>query len=168
MLVPWWLGGGFMEIEVGRARVLVTGSAVRVEGREGAIDWVRMTDGRYSIIVDGRVYDLAADVNEETCTVSGRAGVHALQVRDPRRLDSSRTLEQGQSGLQRLHAEMPGKVIRVLVREGETVACDQGLLVIEAMKMQNEIRAPKAGIVKSIGVVAGRTVGSGEFLLSLE
>jgi biotin carboxyl carrier protein len=75
---------------------------------------------------------------------------------------------EGQAGLQRLCAEMPGKVIRVLVREGDAVVYEQGLLVIEAMKMQNEIRAPKAGTIKAVGVAAGRTVNTGDFLLSLE
>jgi pyruvate carboxylase subunit B len=63
---------------------------------------------------------------------------------------------------------MPGKVIRVLVKPGDKVCYDQGLLVLEAMKMQNEIRAPKAGIVKDIGVQPGGTVGAGDFLISLE
>ena len=63
---------------------------------------------------------------------------------------------------------MPGKVVRVLVKEGDTVEFGQGLLVLEAMKMQNEIRAPKSGIVRGIGVSAGATVNTGQFLLSLE
>ncbi len=133
-----------------------------------ALDWVKLPDGGYSILVEGRVYDLTADLSDNSCTVTGRAGVHVLQIRDPRRLDASRTVEQGQAGPQRMVAEMPGKVIRVLVREGETVNLDQGLLVIEAMKMQNEIRASRTGLVKAIGVAAGQTVNSGDFLISLE
>ena len=65
-------------------------------------------------------------------------------------------------------AEMPGKVIRLLCEVGDEVALDQGLVVIEAMKMQNEIRAPKSGVVKEIGVEEGKRVNSGDFLLSLE
>jgi pyruvate carboxylase subunit B len=63
---------------------------------------------------------------------------------------------------------MPGKIIRVLVQEGETVAHDQSLLVLEAMKMQNEIRSPKSGIVKEVAVAGGITVNTGDFLLSIE
>ncbi len=157
-----------MEIEVESARLLISGQVVRVEGRERGVDWVRAPDGRYSIIIEGRVYDLEAEVEGDTCAVTGRAGTHLLRIRDPRRLDASRNIEEGQAGLQRLLAEMPGKVIRVLVGVGDTVAYDQGLLVIEAMKMQNEIRAPKAGVIRSIGVSAGQTVSSGDFLISLE
>jgi acetyl/propionyl-CoA carboxylase alpha subunit len=139
-----------------------------IAGREAVIDWVSLPDGRYSILVDGRVYDLTADLDGDACSVAGRQGKFILQIKDPRRLDSARIAEEVQAGLQRLNAEMPGKVIRVLVQEGDAVVYDQGLLVIEAMKMQNEIRAPKAGTIKAVGVSAGRTVNTGDFLLSLE
>ncbi len=141
---------------------------VALAGREAVIDWIRLPDGDYSILVDGRVYDLSAAVDGDACSVAGRSGRFDLQVRDPRRLGTSCAVEQGHAGLQRLLAEMPGRVIRVLVREGDAVAYDQGLLVIEAMKMQNEIRAPKAGVIKSVVASAGKTVNSGDFLLSLE
>ncbi len=165
-----------MELEIcwenDSVMIHLRGSDVRTEveigGERKVVDWVRLPDGRYSILVDGRVYDLAVDVDDNTCAISGRSGTHVLHIRDPRRLDATRSVEQGQAGLQRLLAEMPGKVIRVLVREGDAVTYDQGLLVIEAMKMQNEIRAPKTGVVKSIGVTAGRTVATGDFLISLE
>ena len=141
---------------------------VSIVEREAIVDWVRLPDGRYSILVEGRVYDLTADPDGDACLVTGRQGKSVLQIRDPRRLDTARIADEGPAGLQRLNAEMPGKVIRVLVQEGDVVVHDQGLLVIEAMKMQNEIRAPKAGTIKAVGVSAGRTVGTGDFLLSLE
>jgi acetyl/propionyl-CoA carboxylase alpha subunit len=146
----------------------VSGRMVTLAGRDVVIDWVRLPDGGYSILANGRVYDLSVDLDGDSCSVAGRLGRFTLRIRDPRRLDFSGTVEQGQAGLQRLHAEMPGKVIRVHVKEGDAVACDQGLLVIEAMKMQNEIRAPKAGTIRAVGVTAGKTVNSGDFLLSLE
>ncbi len=141
---------------------------VAVDGRAVPIDWVRISNGRYSLILDGRVYDFIIDLTEDGCSVAGRKGSHTLQVEDARRLGLSHKVEGGQSGLQRLKAEMPGKVVRVLVKVGEAVDCDQGLLVLEAMKMQNEIRAPKKGIVRKIGVSPGVAVNTGEFLLSLE
>jgi biotin carboxyl carrier protein len=153
-------------------RIKVFGQAgkqmISIADRKAIVDWVKLPDGRYSILVDGRVYDLTADLDGDACSVAGRQGKFVLQIRDPRRLDSSRIAEEVQAGLQRLNAEMPGKVIRVLVQEGDAVVYDQGLLVIEAMKMQNEIRAPKAGTIKAVGVSAGRTVNTGDFLLSLE
>jgi len=133
-----------------------------------AIDSVKLPDGRYSLLVDGRVYDLIVELEGESCLVMGRQGRAVLSVRDPRILGAETTREESQSGLQRLTAEMPGKVIRVLVQEGEAVVYEQGLIVIEAMKMQNEIRATKAGRIQSIGVSAGKTVSTGDFLLSIE
>lgn len=138
------------------------------DGRAAGCDWVRLPDGKYSILIKGRVYDLRVDPEGDSHLVSGRAGRHAFHVRNPRRLDFSVREEPGHAGPIRLQAEMPGKVTRVLVREGEAVTCDQGLLVLEAMKMQNEIRAPKAGIVRSISVAPGKTVNSGDFLLCVE
>lgn len=163
-----------LEVSLGEKaiRIAVAGPAgrrtVAITDREAAIDWVGLPGGGYSILLDGRVYDLVAEVDGESCRVAGRQGRLRLQIRDPRRLRSTRTTGEGQAGLQRLCAEMPGKVIRVLVREGDAVVYEQGLLVIEAMKMQNEIRAPKAGTIKAVGVAAGRTVNTGDFLLSLE
>jgi acetyl/propionyl-CoA carboxylase alpha subunit len=157
-----------MLLEVESIVIEISQWIVSLPDNRVVIDWVRLPDGGYSILVDGRVYDLSVEVEECCCSVAGRCGRFDLRVRDPRRLDATRTVEQGQAGLQRICAEMPGKVIRVHVREGDAVACGQGLLVIEAMKMQNEIRAPKAGTIRAVGVTAGKTVSSGDFLLSLE
>lgn len=141
---------------------------VRVEGVEVPCDWMRLPDGHHSLIVKGRVYDFILELSDETGLVVGRDGTQVLHIRDARRPTSGKTMESGQSGLQRIKADMPGKVVRILVAEGETVTCDQGLIVLEAMKMQNEIRAPKSGVVREIGVAAGKAVNTGEFLLSLE
>ena len=141
---------------------------VFVFGKEVSCDWVRLPDGRYSILVDGRVFDMTAELSGEACLVTGNAGTFHLRISDPRGPTSRQAAEVGPPGLQRLVAEMPGKVLRVLVKPGDTIAYDQGLLVIEAMKMQNEIRAPKSGVVKEIAVSEGRAVSSGDFLLSLE
>jgi acetyl/propionyl-CoA carboxylase alpha subunit len=141
---------------------------VFVSGREVSCDCVRLPDGRYSILMDGRVFDMTTELSGEACLVTGNAGTFQLRILDPRGLAPLRAVEVGPPGLQRLVAEMPGKVLRVLVKPGDTVAYDQGLLVIEAMKMQNEIRAPKSGVVKEIAVAEGRAVSSGDFLLSLE
>ncbi len=161
-----------IEIENRKLNVAMTDSSCRglatVDGKEIAYDCVRLPDGRYSIILSGRVFDFIVDLPAGSGTVTGRQGAHALKVADSRRHPPRREVEEGQSGLQQLTADMPGKVVRILVRAGETVAYDQGLLVLEAMKMQNEIRAPKSGVIKEIGATEGKAVNTGEFLLSLE
>jgi biotin carboxyl carrier protein len=141
---------------------------VDVNGKDVPFDWVRLPDGYYSLIIGDRVYDFLIELSEDSCTVTGREGSRTMSISDARRLTPRREVENGLAGLQRLNADMPGKVVRVLVKEGDSVTCDQGLLVLEAMKMQNEIRAPKSGIVREIRVAAGTAVGTGEFLLSLE
>lgn len=68
-------------------------------------------------------------------------------------------------GLQQIVAPMPGKVVRLLVKAGDRVEAGQGLLVVEAMKMQNEIRSPKTGVVERLQVKEGQPVNSGEILV---
>ena len=63
---------------------------------------------------------------------------------------------------------MPGKVIRILVSNGEAVEADQGLVVVEAMKMQNEIRSPKAGTIERIFIREGQAVAAGEALVTID
>ena len=139
-----------------------------VGGKEIYCDCVRLFGGRYSLILNGRVYDLAVEIDSDSCTVSSPSGRHAVRLVDPRRLKPQPRVDEAQAGIQRIRAAMPGKVIRVLVQPGDRVECDQGLLVLEAMKMQNEIRAPKGGVVKELAAREGKTVNSGDFLLSLE
>jgi len=139
-----------------------------VNGTEVSFDCARLPNRQYSLIRDGRVFDFMVDLTEDHCVVVGREGAHALKIMDRRRAMQRHEVEEGQSGLQRLTADMPGKVVRILVKEGDPVAYDQGLLVLEAMKMQNEIRAPKSGIVREVGTIEGKAVSAGEFLLSLE
>jgi acetyl/propionyl-CoA carboxylase alpha subunit len=163
-----------LEIDCGKQRIKVEvrgahGSwKVAVDGKAVPCDWVALPNGHASLILDGCVYDFLIEAAGDGCSVIGRGGTHALRVTDARRLRPQREVEEGVAGLQRLTAEMPGKVVRILVKEGDTVSYDQGLLVLEAMKMQNEIRAPKSGLVKTIGVTPGKAVSTGEFLLSLE
>jgi biotin carboxyl carrier protein len=141
---------------------------IRLGKSEISCDWVRLAEDHYSLIVDGRVFDILVNLDTDSCVVMSHAGKHTFRITDRRHSAADFHAHEIQSGLQRVCAVMPGKVIRVLVREGDTVEYEQGLLVLEAMKMQNEIRAPKNGVVKEIAVVAGKAVNTGDFLLSVE
>ena len=70
--------------------------------------------------------------------------------------------------LQTLKAAMPGKVVRVLVQEGDAVEAGHGVIVVEAMKMQNEVKSPKSGVVVKVSVAEGATVNAGEVLAVVE
>jgi pyruvate carboxylase subunit B len=141
---------------------------VWVDGIATAASWTRIDGRGYSLVVDGRVFDLSVAFSGDSCTVAGRGGAVELRIVDPRHLESAHEVEPGGAGIVRIRSEMPGKVVRVLVRPGDTVAFGQGLLVLEAMKMQNEITAPRRGTVREVAAVEGRAVASGEFLVSLE
>ena len=91
----------------------------------------------------------------------------AVEVRDPRSL-RSRARAADDSGPNRLIAPMPGKVVRVLVAQGTEVNAGAGVLVVEAMKMQNEIKSPRKGTVQKILVSVGAAVNAGDVLAIVE
>jgi biotin carboxyl carrier protein len=88
----------------------------------------------------------------------------SARVRDPRQWRRNRGTAAEAEGRQQVVAPMPGKIVRVLVKAGDKVVLKQGLLVVEAMKMQNEIRSPKSGTVERLLVNEGQTVNAGEIL----
>jgi len=119
--------------------------------------------GEYSVLLDGRSYRVSLGTNKEVW-VNGRA--LAMEV-----FDTARRLAQAartNRGRQEIAAMMPGKVIHVLVAAGDTVEEGQGLVVVEAMKMQNEIKSPKAGRVAEVRARPDATVGAGEILVVVE
>ena len=132
-----------------------------------------ITPGVYSILINGRTYEAsvsqrsgdAPGLSTPTVVVMGPRS-YRVEVRDPRQWRRSGSAVEG-DGPQEITAPMPGKIVKVLVTEGQDVARDQGLLVIEAMKMQNELRAPRAGRVTHIYATEGRGVESGARLVRL-
>jgi biotin carboxyl carrier protein len=118
--------------------------------------------GVYSVLLDGRSY--LAHVEEGVVTVNGFR--FEIEVRDPRRW-SRQSRGGAHSGAQDIKASMPGKVVRVLVAVGDAVEAGQGIVVVEAMKMQNEMKAPRAGKVIGIAAKAGATVTAGEVLATV-
>jgi biotin carboxyl carrier protein len=89
---------------------------------------------------------------------------YRVEIADPRSWRRERGAGINPSGPQQIAASMAGKVVRVLVAQGDQVESGQGLLVVEAMKMQNEIRAPKAGTVERLSAKQGQSVSPGEIL----
>ena len=125
--------------------------------------------GVYSILVEGRSYEVKIEpASTPECYYAGVNGKrYAVEVRDPRRPSRARGSFSA-PGRQKVASPMPGKVVRVLVAEGDSVEAGQGLVVIEAMKMQNEIRSPKPGRVVAVPVKEGMAVGGGETLVEVE
>jgi biotin carboxyl carrier protein len=122
-----------------------------------------LASGVYFVLLDGRSYE--ARVEDGAVLVDGHRV--AIEVRNPREWlaePGSRTVD----GVQTVTAPMPGKVVRVLVSAGDAVQAGQGLVVVEAMKMQNEMRAPRSGRIVTVTAREGSTVVAGEALATLE
>ena len=124
--------------------------------------------GVYSVLRDGRSYEIVVrEAPDGALDVHVNGNHYVARVSDPRRLSRKRggTLLEGR---QNVLAPMPGKVVRLLIAVGDEVTAGQGLMVVEAMKMQNEIKSPKAGKIVAIAVAEGVPVNPGQVLLSVE
>ncbi len=133
-----------------------------------------ISPGTYSILVNGRSFEAHVTKRpgdqaglESPFVVTVGLRHYLVEIHDPRRRRQG-AAALGAEGPQDIVAPMPGKIVKVLVAEDQEVARDQGLLVIEAMKMQNELRAPRAGRVERIHVREGQGVETGFRLLRLE
>ena len=138
--------------------------------REGgdviAVDYAIEALGRndFSVLANGRSFQVSVLPNGEV-SVNGR--LFHVDIIDPRSL-RARQSNGAASGKRIITAPMPGRVIRVLVEAGQTVEAGQGLIVVEAMKMQNEMKAPQAGVVTQVKTNVGATVTAGDVLLVME
>jgi len=135
-----------------------------VEGRPVDVDARLMEPGVISLVVEGRQYRCLLD--GDGIIIDGRRFEFAVE--DPRSLRGRRGAGEGAAGPRAVKAPMPGRVVRVLVSVGDEVVEQQGVVVIEAMKMQNELKSPKTGRVARVAVVVDGTVGAGEVLVVVE
>ncbi len=145
---------------------IVEGRAYDVNGAEGAAI-VEVRPGVYSILDGTRSVEARVVANGGGYTVHVNGLRYDVEVFDPRDRKSS-SAQTGGRGPQRIAAPMPGKVIRTLVEVGAEVSAGEGLVVVEAMKMQNEMKSPKAGRVVELRVRAGATVSAGEVLVVVD
>ena len=140
----------------------------KLDGRELPLDVVSAQDGMLSLLLQGKSYEVKQEtVAAETNVVVGQERFSA-SVRDPRSFRSRRRSGASEQGVMKIKAPMPGKVVRILAPAGSQVEMGQSVLVIEAMKMQNELKAPKTGVVKKINVEEGAAVDAGQALAEVE
>ena len=139
-----------------------------LNGREFPMDAVSIREGVLSILVHGKSYEVKQEnTATESSIVVGHQRFSAV-VRDPRSFRSRRRVDSGTEGVKKITAPMPGKVVRILASAGTAVEAGQGVLVIEAMKMQNELKSPKKGTVKKLNVAEGAAVEAGQALAEVE
>jgi biotin carboxyl carrier protein len=137
--------------------------AFTVDGRLVEADAIRISRGAYSILIGGRSLEVTAEQSSHGLLLRTNGREFQVEISDPRSWRQGRGTGIELEGRQQLLAPMPGKIVRVLVAAGQQVKTGQGLLVIEAMKMQNEIRSPKSGTVEKLAR-EGQTVNAGEVL----
>jgi biotin carboxyl carrier protein len=140
---------------------------VRIDGKPVEADAHLIRPGVLSLLIEGKSYRVVLDPGHAESTL------HLASRRIPYRVEDTRSLQgrrrhAGSNGPVEIHASMPGRVVRLLVEEGDAVAAHQGVLVIEAMKMQNELKSPREGRVAEIRVGPGDTVAAGEILAVIE
>ena len=138
---------------------------VAIDGRAVDADAVQIAPNVVSVMLAGQSFELHISRSADG-TLKLRCGAHeyTAEIIDPRAWRGRRHGAFEAEGRQQILAPMPGKIIRVLVQTGERVDAGQGLLVVEAMKMQNEIRSPKSGTVERLLVKEGQPVNAGEIL----
>jgi len=121
----------------------------------------------YSVLLDGRSYDAFVEDTPTGLVVTIEGHRFELEVRDPRRW-SRKSAGAGAGAVQSIVSPMPGKVVRLLAAAGDEVVAGQGIVVVEAMKMQNELKSNRTGRVLSVPVKEGATVNAGELLATIE
>jgi biotin carboxyl carrier protein len=143
----------------------------KVDSRPYEVEVRQLADGQYLFVNGSTVYRCRVEANRDSQNsfeVVLRGRTRDVVLIDPKRLRSTHTAGAHYSGAAQIVSPMPGKVVRVLVEAGAQVEAGTGIVVVEAMKMQNELKSPKAGIVVSINAEPGATVNAGDVLAVIE
>jgi biotin carboxyl carrier protein len=138
-----------------------------VEGPSESASVIEIRPGVFSVLLGARSFTVYLSKNRESVETSVGNVRHWLSLSDARdRRAGARA--NAASGPMEVRSQMPGKIIKILVAPGAAVTAGQGLMVVEAMKMQNEMKSPKDGVVARIQVCEGATVAAGETLVVIE
>ena len=150
----------------------VNGAAVSadVDGRHYDLEVRERSAGEFLLIRGNEVHNVRVEQHGPfgSFEVIMRGRSYQVRIDDPKRLRSNQTSAAHHTGSAEIISPMPGKIVRVLVAEGATVEAGAGVIVVEAMKMQNEMKAPKAGVIAAINAVEGATVNAGDVLAVIE
>ena len=150
-----------LDLAAGRWRCLL-------DGHEIEIDAVLAQPGVLSLVVEGKAFEIRRERVDGDSRIWVGDQLYTAEVRDPRSLRGRKLRADHDKGARRLVAPMPGKVVRFLVGENSPVEAGQGVVVVEAMKMQNEIKSPKKGTVLKLAVAEGAAVNAGDVLAIVE
>ena len=141
---------------------------VKLGGQSFEVDLRRTHGSSYLVLVGNRAFDLSISAEGDDLLMVSRHGVNRVTLIDRTRRRLQAAGERQITGRIELKAMMPGRVVNVLVKPGDEVIADQGIVVVEAMKMENELKTPKAGKVLELKVSVGQAVEKGEILAVIE
>jgi len=142
-----------------------------VDGRQYALEVSQPEPGVYLLKIAGRVFEafISSSEDKSAPTEINIHGIrHELYIRDPRRLKALSEDSSHDHGLVEIRSAMPGKVVRILSTADQPILKGEGVIVVEAMKMQNELKSPKDGTVREIRVSESDTVEAGQILAVIE
>ena len=142
-----------------------TGWQCILNGKQISVDATQIDSHTLSLLIEGESFEVRREPDGKLFIRGIR---YNTSVEDPRSWRGKRRRAGATEGPQKLTASMPGKIVRVLAHEGDKISAGQGIAVVEAMKMQNEIRSPKEGTLKKLLVHAGVNVNAGEVLAIVE
>jgi len=138
---------------------------ISLDGTSTDVDAIEIAPGIFSVLLNGESHEIRVAPNPDgTLTIHDGPNEFKAQVADPRAWRGRKHGAVEAEGRQQIVAPMPGKVIRLLVKPGDKVEAGQGLLVVEAMKMQNEVKSPKTGTVEKLQAKEGQAVNAGDIL----
>jgi biotin carboxyl carrier protein len=140
------------------------GWQISLDGLALNADAVEISPNVFSVLLNGESYEVRLAAAGGKLTLQTRHHEFVAEVVDSRAWRGRRHGAVEAEGRQQIVAPMPGKVVRLLVQAGDKVEAGQGLLVVEAMKMQNEVRSPKTGTVERLLAKEGQPVNAGEVL----
>ena len=143
---------------------------ILLDGVRHSVDAVTIEPGRWSLLMaDGRSHEVVIVTNGHhgASAVLVDGSVVPIGMRDPRRRRDAAAAHGAADGPVRIVAPMPGKVVRVLAAPGDPVSARQSVIVVEAMKMENELRTPRPGVVGEVLVREGDLVDAGTLLLTI-
>jgi biotin carboxyl carrier protein len=150
-------------VDIEKDAILLDGEPVDVDLRQAGVDEL------YSMLIGGRSHELLIESSRYTYDVTLHGELMQVQVEDERsrRLSAKRAVgvPDGESAVV---APIPGLIVKVLVSEGDEVASEQPVVLLEAMKMENELRTPRAGVVKQVKVAPGQRVEQNAVLVLIE
>lgn len=156
-----------LDIEITRDGSSVT--AV-IGDRKYVVEASEVTEGVYLFKNEGRIFEasLAPGPAAGSKAVKISGNTYDIRLFDPKKLRGTGSNDAHSDGLVVIKTAMPGKVVRIVKNAGDEVAKGESVLVVEAMKMQNELKSQKDGVVKELKVTEGQTVSAGDILAIIE